>query len=79
MLKKLFRMKIALENACMHSTQKHFNKANFFTLSRKRWSLINFGFKDEKQSKIFRRKEDGISAERQSGSGRPAKIMTKFG
>ena len=28
---------------------------------------------------ILKRKEDGISSERQSGSGRPAKIMTKSG
>ena len=28
---------------------------------------------------ILKRKDDGISSERQSGSGRPAKIMTKSG
>ena len=34
-------------------------------------------FLDRTLYKILRRKQDGISAERQKGSGKPAKIMTK--
>ena len=61
-------MKTPLENACTHSTHKvdSFTVKNFQEEGVLRSTLYQ----------ILRRKEDGFSAERQGGSGRPAKIMT---
>ena len=58
-----------------HSGQKHLDKANSFTLKH----FQEVGDPRLTWCKILKRKEDGFSAERQKGSGRPAKIMTKSG
>ena len=55
--------------------EKHCDKPKTFTVN-------HFAAEGVPRSTLFdilKRKEDGISSERQSGSGRPAKIMTKSG
>ena len=67
-------MKTLSENARAPSTQKHSDKADSFTGKH----LQDEGVPRSTLYQTLRRKEDGkISAEKQSGSGRPAKIMTK--
>ena len=53
----------------------HSDKADTFTLK----PLQKEGVSRSTLYRILRRKEDGIPAERQCGSRRPAKIMTKSG
>ena len=58
-----------------HSTQKHFDKSDSFTVKH----FQEEGVPRPTLFKNLKRKEDpkGISTERQCASGRPAKIMTK--
>ena len=68
-------MNTPLENACTHSTQKHSDKADSFTVKH----FQEEGVPRSTLYQTLKPKEDGISAARQCGSGRPAKMMTKSG
>ena len=62
-----------LRNRVFH--EKYCDKPKTFTL----YHFAAEGVPCSTLFDILKRKEDGISSERQSGSGRPAKIMTKSG
>ena len=65
-------MKTPLENVLQ---EKYCDKADSFTVKH----FQEEGASRSTLNQIWRRKEDEISAERQCGSGRPAKIMTNLG
>ena len=70
---KTIRMKTLFEKLLYAFQVKHSDKTDSFTVK----NFLEEGVPRSILYQILRRKVDGIPTERQRGSGRPAKIMTK--